>query len=75
MLKYHSVVIAQATRSQRNVFSSYIDYAKTIGNIPHTSLIDVLHLYYNDPILHLSVHSFEGTNTLELMRIRGGIFQ
>lgn len=83
-----SVVVGQATRGQRNLFSCYIDYAKAFDSVPHTWLIDILHLYRIDPKLikflatvmegwhtTLSVRTSEGANTSEPIRIRRGIFQ
>ncbi|XP_063891684.1 uncharacterized protein LOC135117143 [Helicoverpa armigera] len=83
-----SVIHKHATTKNRNLHCTYIDYKKAFDSIPHTWLIQILHIYKINPkiidFLHhimarwkttLHLHYNNDTITTRQISIRKGIYQ
>lgn len=82
------VVMKQAYKTNRNIYTAYIDYRKAFDSIPHSWLLEVLKIYKVNPTLiqflqtalvHWEVTLKLRTTNVDIatgpIRIRRGIFQ
>ena len=51
-----SVILRQAKISHRNIYTTFIDYKKAFDSVPHSWLIDTLHIYKIPPTLITFLH-------------------
>ena len=83
-----SVILRQAKISHRNIYTTFIDYKKAFDSVPHSWLIDTLHIYKIHPTLITFLHhTMQYWNTIiklytqdtqittQPIHIRRGIFQ
>lgn len=87
-LTIDNVVMSQAYKDKRNIYTAYIDYRKAFDSIPHSWLAQILKIYKISPVLSRFLLSAMGkwTTSLRLqsesnyiitepINIRRGIFQ